>query len=63
MEETENAGARDEEVDDMIEVVAVIAEIEMAVDVQCGLTNTDLQQEPIIGLRWKICRAGLAGRI
>ena len=36
--------------------------LEMAEDVQYGLTNTDLQREPIIESLWKICRAGSAGR-
>ena len=34
----------------------------MAVDVQYGLINTDLQHEQTIELQWKICQAGLAGR-
>jgi len=73
MEEIESVGVMNEEVEvDEInvgeeevveEMIEEVIEIEMAVDVQYGLINTDLQQEPIIGLRSKICLAGLAGRI
>jgi len=61
MEETESVGATDAVVDEMIEV-EIEEEIGMAVDVQYGLINTDLQHEQTIELQWKICQAGSAGR-
>jgi hypothetical protein len=61
MEEIESVGVMDAVVDEMIEV-EIEEEIGMAVDVQYGLTNTDLQHELTIELQWKIYQAGSAGR-
>lgn len=61
MEEIESVGVTDAVVDEMIEV-EIEEEIGMAVDVQYGLTNTDLQHELTIELQWKIYQAGSAGR-
>lgn len=63
MEEIESVGVTNAVVDEdeMIEV-EIEEEIGMAVDVQYGLTNTDLQHELTIELQWKIYQAGSAGR-